>query len=60
MDNLKIPEYIEPEIVETTFMATKEETFLIWVATYGEKEAREKWIKCFGTEPFPNEENKAA
>lgn len=60
MDNLKIPEYVEPEIVESTFMATKEETYFIWVANYGEKEAKSKWIKCFGNESFPNKENKAA
>ena len=55
MNSLKKPEYIEPEIVETTFMATQEETYFIWVASYGEKEAKARWIKCFGNESCPNE-----
>ncbi len=55
MNSLKIPEYIEPEIVETTFMATQDETYFIWVASYGEKEAKAKWIKCFGNESCPSE-----
>jgi len=58
MDNLKIPEYVEPDIVETTFMATREDTYFIWIEERGKEEANKLWKRCMGDEPIPEHENK--
>lgn len=47
-----IPEIVE-ETVKTTFYASKEDTYFIWLEQYGEVEAKKRWVQCCGDEPVP-------
>ncbi len=51
-DDLDHVDYIRPRPAMASW--------LYWVAAYGEDEAKKRWQKCYGDEPLPNQENKAA
>lgn len=53
MSDIIIDKYIKADVAPTTFTATPEETYFIWVKEHGEKEAARLWKRCRGNKALP-------